>query len=148
MGSELEPNFTPGSGWYRLKGNTAPDSAADVADRQEAAYRCVVFRMRLHGVRLRPDEIIVHHFFEGGLLLNDQYTHPAWHAKLFKLPDMRTVIVTMHDAKLKRSKGGFRQYQGWEWDEKAFNKYPQTWFCAPSHEAGIAVLTSMPSPDE
>jgi len=147
MAESLPPNFEPGSGWYRM-GHWAPGSDADMAAKQSAAYRCVVFKMRLKGVRLRPADAMAHHFYEGGLICSDQYTRPAWHAMLLALPDLKKDIITMHDVVLKRSRGGCRQYQGWEWDEKAMNKYPQTWFCAPNHEAGVAVLTSMPSPDE
>jgi hypothetical protein len=113
-------------------------------DRREAAYGCVVFKMRERGVRLPPAEVMVKHFYEGALVLSDQYTWPAWHAVLLQLPDIKKAILTMHDVTLKRARGGFRQYAGWEWNEKATERYPQTWFCAPNHESGVSVLASMP----
>ena len=143
MSQDLQPFFEPGSGWYRMRGPTAPGSIRDLENKQAAAFRCVVFRMRHEGVRLAPADVLARHFVEGGLICNDDYTRPAWHAVLYALPDMKRALILMHDAKLKRARGGFRQYQGWEWDEKAMNKYTQTWFCAPNHEAGVSVLASM-----
>lgn len=132
-----------------MQAKTTIGSPRDLQDKQAASFRCVVFRMRFGGVRLAPVDVLARHFVEGGLILNDDYTRPAWHAVLYALPDMKNALIMLHDARLKRSRDGFRQYQGWEYGEKGIERYPQTWFCAPSHEAGVSVLASMSSaPDQ
>jgi len=49
----------------------------------------------------------------------------------------------MHKVKLVRMRGGFRQYQGTEYDERAMHSWAQTWFCAPNVDAGLGVLAKM-----
>lgn len=73
----------------------------------------------------------------------DNYTRPHWHAELLALPDLKKQLLHMHQVRLVRARGGFRQYQGIEYGENALAQWPQTWFCAPNVAAGVAVLDKM-----
>ena len=136
------PTFEPGSGWYRI-GAWAPGSASDVAARRAAAFRCVVFRMRNRSGKLPASEVAATPPVSGCIVCSDAYTWPRWHAELLELPDLKRQLLRLHDARLVRLRGGFRQYQGSEYDERALEQWPQTWFCAPNEAAGVAVLQKM-----
>ncbi|PZP98323.1 MAG: hypothetical protein DI587_14855 [Variovorax paradoxus] len=140
--SDVAPWFEPGSGWYRIA-NCAPGSAADVDARTKAAFRCVVFRMRRQGMKLAAAEIAAAPPIAGAVLCRDWGNFPHWHAELLTLPLPGKQLLQMHKVKLVRVRGGFRQYQGTEYDETITHSWPQTWFCAPNEEAGVAVLRKM-----
>lgn len=141
--SDISPWFEPGSGWYRL-GNWAPGTPADLDAKAKAAYRCVVFRMRRQGGgKLTASEVAAAEPVAGGIVCMDWGNHPHWHAELLALPGLKKQLLHMHQVKLVRMRGGFRQYHGTEYDEKALSSWPQTWFCAPNAEAGMGVLEKM-----
>nr|WP_145545238.1 hypothetical protein [Variovorax boronicumulans] len=140
--SDIAPWFEHGSGWYRI-GNYAPGTKADVEARSKAAYRCVVFRMRDRGVKLAAAEVAAMQPATGGIICMDWGNHPHWHAGLLALPELSKQLMHMHKVSLVRMRGGFRQYRGTEYDDKATESWPQTWFCAPNEAAGLAVLDKM-----
>ena len=80
-----------------------------------------------------------------GIVCSDDYTQPRWHIQALALPDLGRQLLQMHDVRLVRMRGGFRQYQGTEYDERALQSWEQTWFCAPDAAAGLAVLEKMTS---
>ena len=141
--SDIAPWFEPGSGWYRL-GNCAPGTPADLEAKGKAAYRCVVFRMRHEGgAKLSPSEVAAVAPVAGAIICMDWGNHPHWHAGLLALPTLSKQLLHMHKVKLVRMRGGFRQYQGTEYDERATHSWAQTWFCAPNVDAGLGVLAKM-----
>lgn len=140
--SDIAPWFEPGSGFYR-RGNCAPGSAADMAAQAEAAYRCVVFRMRHQGLKLPAADVAAMKPVAGGIVCTDSGTRPHWHGSLQALPGLAKQLMHMHQVRLVRVRGGFRQYQGIEYNERATESWLQTWFCAPNETAGIAVLDKM-----
>lgn len=140
--SDVAPWFEPGSGWYRI-GKCAPGSAADIEAQAKAAFRCVVFRMRRQRVRLPAAEIAAAHPIARAVVCRDWGNFPHWHAQLLTWPLPGKQLLQMHKVKLVRMRGGFRQYQGTEYDETITHHWPQTWLCAPNVEAGIAVLDKM-----
>lgn len=81
----------------------------------------------------------------GGIVCMDWGNHPYWHAGLLELPELSKQLIHMHRVTLVRMRGGFRQYRGTEYDDKATVSWPQTWFCAPNEAAGLAVLDKMSS---
>lgn len=79
-----------------------------------------------------------------GVLAMDRWTGPGnGHAEAFVLPEFKIRVAAMHEATLVRENGGFRQYRGIEWSPGAVERWPQTWLCAPSIEAGLEVLSRM-----
>lgn len=142
--SDIAPWFEPGSGFYRM-GPWAPGSHADREARPKAAFRCVIYRMRLPrtGAKLPPSDVLLQTPVSAGIICTDHYTHPNWHAEALALPDLETQLLQMHEVRLVRVRGGFRQYQGIEYGEKALTSWRQTWFCAPNQTAAIAVLDKM-----
>lgn len=140
--SDIAPWFEPGSGFHRL-GHSAPGSVADNAARADAAYRCVVFRMRRQGLKLPAADIAATKPIAGGIVATQLGTRPHWHAELLALPGLNKQLMHMHQVRLVRMRGGFRQYQGIEYNERATESWLQTWFCAPNETAGIAVLDKM-----
>jgi hypothetical protein len=140
--SDIAPWFESGSGYHRL-GNWAPGSIEDNAAKADAAYRCVVFRMRHQGRRLPAAEVAAMKPSPGGIVCTQLGTWPHWHAELLRLPDLSKQLMHMHQVRLVRMRGGFRQYQGVEYNEMASASWPQTWFCAPNETAAIAVLDKM-----
>lgn len=142
--SDIDPWFEPGSGFYRL-GMAAPGSLADKAARPKAAYRCVIFKMRRagDGLRLPAAEVVLQQPINAGIICTDRFTHPDWHAEALALPDLERQLLQMHAVRLVRVRGGFRQYRGIEYGEKALTSWAQTWFCAPNETAGRAVLDQM-----
>ena len=140
--SDIAPWFEPGSGFYRL-GNWTPGTHADDQARAVAAFKCVVFKMRDRGLKLPAADIAVVTPVSGGIICTDWGTRPQWHAELLALPDLRKQLMHMHQVRLVRMRGGFRQYTGVEYNERATESWVQTWFCAPNEAAGIAVLDKM-----
>jgi hypothetical protein len=142
--SDIAPWFEPGSGFYRM-GQWAPGSLADKEARPKAAYRCVIYRMRRPstGAKLPASDVLLQQPISAGIICTDHYTHPRWHAEALALPDLDHQLLQMHEVRLVRVRGGFRQYQGIEYGEKALTSWPQTWFCAPNETAGRAVLDQM-----
>lgn len=144
----IEPWFDPSSGFYR-KGQWAPGSLADKAARADAAYRCVIFKMRRShdGFKLPASDVLLQQPVAAGIICTDRFTHPHWHAEALALPDLGHQLLQMHEVRLVRTRGGFRQYQGIEYGEKALTSWMQTWFCAPNEAAGRAVLDHMAASD-
>lgn len=139
----IQPSFEPHSGWYRRPTSIKLGSPKENQAKREASFACVVFRMRVQGKRLQPSEIIEAQGQPGALLCSDEFTHPQWHAVLYELPAFERGLFRLHDVRLMRQRGWFRQYAGREWNERASENWPQTWFCAPSLDAGIEVLRKM-----
>lgn len=136
------PTFDSGSGWYR-NGTTPPGTPAALQAMRDAALQCVVYPMRLRGVKRPVAELLELNPYAGALILNDDFTKPNWTAMLYEVPAMSIVIMSMHEVDVTRARGGFRQISGIEWGEKAMARWPQTWFCAPNVEAAQAVLAKM-----
>ncbi|KQP23339.1 hypothetical protein ASF43_05615 [Pseudorhodoferax sp. Leaf267] len=99
--------------------------------------------MRRQGLKLSASEVAAPPALAGVVICMDWGNHPHWHAELLGLPGLSKQLVHMHNVKLVRMRGGFRQYRGTEYDERATESWPQTWFCAPNAEAGLAVLAKM-----
>ena len=142
--SDIAPWFEPVSGFYRM-GQWAPGSLTDKAARAKAAYRCVIYRMRRPrtGAKLLASTVLLQQPISAGIICTDHYTHPRWHAEALALPELNHQLLQLHDVRLVRVRGGFRQYQGIEYGEKALTSWGQTWFCAPNEAAAIAVLDKM-----
>lgn len=141
----IKPTFGPGTGWYRPPAHPPPPgSRADLAARAQAAYRCFVFELRAGGVRLPLAAVAAQRPPACGVLAMDRWTGPGnWHAEALMLPDLKIQVAAMHEATLVRENDGFRQYRGIEWSPGAIERWPQTWLCAPSIEAGLEVLSRM-----
>lgn len=142
--SDIAPWFDPGSGFYRMD-QCAPGSSADKEGRFKAGYRCVIFRMRrsIDGFKLPASDVLLQRPIAACIICTDRYTHPNWHAEALALPDLGRQLLQMHDVRLLRVRGGFRQYRGVEYGDKALTSWVQTWFCAPNEAAGRAVLDQM-----
>ena len=144
MNAQIAPWFEPGSGFYR-PGMAAPGTMRDKEDRQEVAYRCVIFKMRRarDGLKLPVAEVLLQAPVISGIICTDRFTYPRWHAEALALPELSRQLLQLHAVRLVRMRGDFRQYQGIQYSENARESWLQTWFCAPNEEAGRAVLHEM-----
>ncbi|KQP37542.1 hypothetical protein ASF44_14445 [Pseudorhodoferax sp. Leaf274] len=95
------------------------------------------------GAKLAPGEVLLQTPVSAGIICTDRFTGPHWHAEALELPGLDRQLLQMHEVRLVRVRGGFRQYQGIEYGEKALTSWNQTWFCAPNQAAAIAVLDQM-----
>lgn len=132
-----EPNFAPGAGWHCVEGFRIPGSTSDLLDRRTRAWRGWVLPMRLRGERLSGAALQNCVPIEGGLLMMPMADR--WCVHLFVWPEMAVEQLSLVNARLVRTRGGVRQYQGLE-RERSVPRWPQTWLCAPTREV-LAQIT-------
>ena len=135
----IEPTFEPGSGW-KPRNSAQPGSEADRQASRLAARPAWVFKMRSHGKRLPAEQIDDPAF---GLILAHR-PGDDWHLGLYA-PDAWTQRAALAFVRLVREGAdGTRLYQGLEPDERTGTpRWPQTWLCTPTLEAGQRILQRM-----
>ena len=109
---------------------------------REAAFPCTVVVLRRRGVRIRASELLKTDPSSGFLLCMQEYTHPNWHARLYRDETFdKECLPRLNPARLARENGGVRLYRGNQVEERV--DYPQSWLCAPTPERAFEVVLAM-----